>query len=340
MSDAKYGLNIGTANVSLTSLATGEILTEKNVIAIRDRKEIIGYGDDAYEMFEKAPENVDVVFPVVDGVISDIDKMQLILEFLYRKLNYGKFIKNSEFLIAVPTDTTEVEKRAFHELVANSKIKPRSISLVEKSVADSICCGIDHRSPAGNIVVNIGAATTDISVLSLGGIVLCRTIKLAGNKINENIINAVRVTQGRLIGMKSAEALKFALTDLSDRPQLTQMQLFGRVISTGLPVRTTVASDLVNKSVIAVLLPLIDEIKRTLERTPPELAADIVEQGVFLTGGSANLTNIDRLFSRELGLKINLEPDPLNSTIRGVGKIAGSAKYNSVRYFPEEKVYN
>ena len=340
MSDAKYGLDIGTCNVRLSYVNTGEILTEKNAITIKDRKIILGYGDDAYEMFEKAPENVEVVFPVVEGVISDIDKMQLILEFLYKKLNYGKMVRGSDFLIAVPTDTTEVEKRAFHELVANSKIKPRSISVVEKSVADAVYCGVDIASPRGNIIVNIGADTTDISVVSLGGIVLCNTIKVAGNSINENIINTVKQSEGKLIGFKSAEQLKFNLVDLGMRPAHNEMKLFGRVLSSGLPVRTTISSELINPVVMETIEPIIDGVKRTLEKTPPELAADIVENGMYLLGGSANMKNIDSLFSRETGLKVNLMPDPINSTIKGATKIMSSSKYDSVRYFPQEKVYN
>ena len=339
MSD-KYGIDIGTCNVRLSYVNTGEILTEKNVITIKDKKLVLGYGDDAYEMFEKAPENIEVIFPVVDGVISDIDKMQLILEHLYKKLNYGKNVRGSDFLIAVPTDTTEVEKRAFHELVANSKIKPRSISVVEKSVADSVYCGVDIESPRGNIIVNIGADTTDISVVSLGGIVLCNTIKVAGNKINEAIINAVKQAEAKLIGMKSAEQLKFNLVDLGLRPVHKEMKLFGRVLATGLPVRTTIGSELINPVVAETIEPIIDAVKRTLEKTPPELAADIVDNGMYLLGGSANMKNIDSLFNRETGLKVNLMPDPINSTIKGVTKIMSSSKYDSVRYFPQEKVYN
>ena len=340
MSDAKYGLDIGTCNVRLSYVNTGEILTEKNAITLRDNKYVLGYGDDAYDMFEKAPENVEVVFPVVDSVISDIDKMQLILEYLYKKLNYGKNVKGADFLIAVPTDTTEVEKRAFHELVANSKIRPRSISVVEKSVADAVYCGVDINSPRGNIIVNIGASTTDISVISLGGIVLCNTIKTAGNSINEGIINAVRQSEGKLIGMKSAEQLKFNLADLGYIPEHREMQIFGRVLATGLPVRTSISSELINPVAAEVMEPIVDAVKRTLEKTPPELAADIVDNGLFLLGGSANMKNIDTLFARETGLKVNLMPDPINSTIKGATKIMSSSKYDSVRYFPQEKVYN
>lgn len=340
MSDLKYGLNIGTANVSISNVKTREILVEKNAVAVRDRKNIIGYGDDAYEMFEKNPENVEVIFPVQDGVISDLDMMQAILEGLYKKLNKGKMVKGSEFLVSVPTDTTEVEKRAFHELVANSKIRPKSISVVEQSIADSICCGIDPKSPKGNILVNIGADVTDISIISLGGIVLTKTVKIAGNKLNEAIISAIRQQEGKLIGVKSAEALKCNLVDLSTAPEYGEMKLFGRVILTGLPSRMIVGSELINNVVRNYMEQIIDEVKRVLEKTPPELSADIVENGIYLLGGSSRLKNLDQMFAKGTGLKINPVSDPANSTIRGVTRIFGNSKYDYLRYFPEEKEYN
>ncbi len=340
MSDLRYGLNIGTHNIGISSVGAREILVEKNVIAVRDDRYVIGCGDDAYEMYEKAPENVDVIFPVKDSVISDLDKMQLILEAQYTKLNRGRMIKGSEFLIAVPTDTTEVEKRAFHELVANSKIRPRSISVVEKSVADSIACGIDHKSPKGNMIVNIGADTTDIAVVSLGGIVLCKTIKIAGNRFNELIINAIRSKYEMLIGNRSAESIKYNLVNLNDDAQHSEMKIFGRVISTGLPRKNTVDSELVTEALIESIEIIIEDTKRVLEKTPPELSADITDNGIYLLGGSAKLKGIDKLFAKETGLQINTLEDPQNATIRGVTRIFSKKRYDSLRYFPEEKVYN
>ncbi|MGI6071974.1 MAG: rod shape-determining protein [Lachnospiraceae bacterium] len=340
MGDLKFGLNIGTYNIGISSISAKEILVEKNVIAVRDEKLVIGYGDNAYEMFEKTPENVEIIFPVENSVISDIDKMQAVLEGLYKKLNKGKMIRGTEFLVAVPSDTTEVEKRSFHELVANSKIRPRNISIVEKSIADSIACAIDHRSPRGNLIVNMGADTTEISVISLGGIVLHKTVRLGGNKLNEMIVNAIRHKDGKLIGMKSAEILKCSLVDLSAKPQYGETSIFGRVMATGLPSRTVINSHTVTDAIIDPLLLIIDEVKRVLERTPPELAADIKDNGVFLLGGSSMLKNFDRLFAHKTGLRVNRINDPANSTIRGVTRIFSNSLYDGLRYYPEEKVYN
>ena len=340
MSEEKYGLDIGTWNIRMSSLGSGTFISEKNVIAVRDKKYVIGYGNEAFEMYERAPENIEVSFPVQNSVISQIDQMQMILEYVYKKLNHGKMVKGATFLISVPTDTTEVEKRAFHELVANSRLRAKTIYMVEKSVADAVGCGIDIRSPKGNFIVNMGADTTDITVISLGSIVINHKVKIAGRRFDEAIVNAVKQKEEKLIGYKTAEALKIALADMAENPQIRDMQIFARVMSTGLPVKTTISSRIINEAVREAILPLIDLVRNTLEKTPPELAADIIENGIFLQGGSASIPNIGSLFARETGIKVKLLKDPGNSTIRGVTTILSSSRYESIRYIPREKEYN
>ena len=340
MSEEKYGLDIGSWNIRLSSLEAGTFISEKNFIAVKDKKIAIAYGDEAYEMFERAPENIEVSSPVQDSVISEIDKMQMILEYIYKKINRGKIPRGASFLISVPTDTTEVEKRAFHELVANSKLRPRTLYMVEKSVADAVGCGIDIKSPKGNFMVNIGADTTDITVISLGSIVINHKVKIAGRQFNDAIINAVKYSENKLIGYKTAENLKMSLADLGDNPADREMQIFARVMATGLPVRTVISSDTINMAVKEAIRPLLDIVRSTLEKTPPELAADIIENGIYLQGGSASILNIGELFARETGIKVKLLKDPANSTIRGVTTILSSSKYDSIRYIPKEKEYN
>lgn len=340
MSDEKFGLDIGSWNIRLSSLGSGTYISEKNVIAVRDKKYVIGYGNEAFEMFERAPENIEIVFPVQNSVISQINQMQMILEYIYKKLNHGKMLKGGTFLISVPTDTTEVEKRAFHELVANSKLKAKTIYMVEKSVADAVGCGIDIKSPKGNFIVNMGADTTDITVISLGSIVINHKVKIAGRRFDEAIINAVKQSEEKLIGYKTAEMLKINLADMSQNPEKKEMKIFARVMSTGLPVRTVISSDIINNAVREAVLPLIDLVRNTLEKTPPELAADIIENGIYLQGGSAAIANIGGLFAKETGIKVKLLKDPGNSTIRGVTTILSSSRYDSIRYIPKEKEYN
>ena len=337
---AKYGLDIGTMNVRLSAASEKKVLSQKNAITIKNRKNIIGYGDDAWDMFEKAPENVEVIFPVVNGVVSDIEKMQLILEYMYKEINNGRMNKGSEFLISVPTDTTEVEKRAFHELVAYSKIHPSDIAIVEKSVADAVGCGLDIKNASGNIIVNIGAGTTDISVVSLGGIVLCNTIRVGGNKFNETIISAIKSSESKLIGMKTAEQLKLNLSDLDDNAPHKERMVFARVIETGLPVRSMIGSEIINASIRPLIDNIVDVIKRTLEKTPPELAADIEVNGIYVIGGEANIKNLDKYISKETGLDVYIMEDPINCTIRGITDILTSPKLESLKRYPQEKIYN
>ena len=340
MREEKFGLDIGSNNIRISSLNLGKFISEKNVIAIRDDKFVIGYGDNAYDMFEKAPSNVTVTFPVKDSVISDCEKMQAILEFLFKKLNGGKIVKNGHFLISVPSDITEVEKRAFHELVADSKLRAKSIFMVDRSSADSVGCGIDIQSAKGNFLVNMGADTTDISVMSLGSLVLSKSVKIAGQKIDEAIVSAVKQSEGKLIGLKMAEQLKIKLTDLTAMPESKEETIFARVMSTGLPVRTTIRSEIINPAVINTLKPLIDIIKNALEKTPPELAADIIENGIYLQGGTANIKGIGNLLAKETGLRVKLIKDPANSTIRGVTTIFSRPRYDSIKFIPKEKEYN
>ncbi len=340
MSNNRYCLSIGTRTAAIASISAKEMLVENNCIAVKDNKYITACGDSAYEMYEKSPENIDVSFPVEGGVISDVKKMQAILENLYKRLNSGKLIKGSEFLIAVPTDATEVEKRAFCELVLNSKIKPKNISVVEKSIADAVYCGMEPADPTGKFIVNIGADTTTLSIVSTGGIVSEKTLRFGGNKFNEQVISLLRQQEGRLIGAKSAEELKISLADLSENAPERSAKVYARSIETGLPVKTSVDSSLVNSAVKGSISLISEDIMRLLEKVPYELELDIRENGIYLTGGSAYLGGIGSFLSGSTGLAVNTVKDPGNSTIRGLIKIFSDRKYNNMRYFPEEKIYN
>lgn len=328
MTEKRYGLDIGSLNIRIASLAEERFLTEKNVITIRDNKYILGYGNDAYEMFEKAPEGTEVCFPVEYGVISDLEKTGLILEHLYKKINDGKTDKGADFLISVPNDTTEVERRAFYELVANSRLKPRGIEIIDQATADAVACHADVLGHEGNLVVNIGAAVTNISVISQGGIVLSRTLKFAGNHISDAIIAAVKQSTKTLIGKKSAEQVKFKTVDLSEEPECIEMSLFGRRIETGLPVRCVVDTEMVGGVVTSTLKQISDNVKIMIDKAPSELSYDIKENGIYIVGGTANMKGIKNLFEKELEIPVNLIKDPANSTIRGITRVLLNSKYD------------
>ena len=339
MADNNFGLDIGTRNIRISSLERRSILSEKNVIAVKDRKDILGYCDDAYEMFEKSPENVEVSFPVENSVVSNIKKEQLILSYLYKKINNGRTDKNSDFLVSVPYETTEVEKRAFYAIIASSKIKPRNISMIDQAIADSIACHMDVEDKNGGMVVNIGADTTDISVISNGGILVSRRLNIAGNQISESIINVLKSTQNKLIGLKMADQLKYRLCDLKDDAESRGMAIYGRHIATGLPMKTIVNSEIINKQVKETLILLTDNINILMEKIPLSIADTIMKDGIYLVGGTANLRNIDIYLRNRTGLSINILNDPASSTIRGITKVLSSPVYDHFRYYPEERIF-
>ncbi|SHI30658.1 rod shape-determining protein [Parasporobacterium paucivorans] len=334
-----YGLDLGTSNIKIFSSANDRIINEKNVIAIKDKNTIISFGDEAYEMYEKNPPYIRVISPIQNGVIADINNMKALFESFYRKINDNRHVSGSSFCIAAPTDITSVEKWAFYNLIVSSSIKAKNITMVEKPIADAVGVGIDINCPQGNLIVNIASDTTEISVVSLGGIVLSKIIQIAGKKFDENIVAEVRKKHGLIIGSKTAEQIKIKLGNAYGESGET-MSVYGRHVVSGLPVKALIESSLVNDAIQEYLRSIIDSVKAILERTPPELSADIIDTGIYITGGSANIRNIDKLFTKETGLKVNLVDNPAESIIRGIRTILTQPGYSSVQYVPKAKEYD
>ncbi len=240
MSNVLFGIDLGTNNIKIYDQASNQIYKQKNVIAIVNKKDLFAYGDEAYQMHEKAPATINVSFPVHYGVIADYNNMQTLLnEFLKEFMDTKS--KMADFIIAVPTDITEVEKKAFKDLVKGCSVKSKEILVADKPVADAIGMGLDVKSPTGTLVIDMGGDTTEISVLSLGGIVLSQLNHIAGNKFDESIISYVKRTHGIDIGKKTACALKESIGTAIDDTQ-EEMVAFGRYIVTGLPIEITLTS--------------------------------------------------------------------------------------------------
>lgn len=339
MAQHSYGIDLGTSNFKIFGLTNKKIINEKNVIAKKNKDEVFQFGDLAFEMYEKAPENIEVSFPVKFGVIADNKNMDILFERFFKKLNGKGITGSSNFCIAVPTDITEVEKRAFYDMIAESRVKAKHISVVEKPIADAVGVGIDVESPRGNLIVNIGADTTEISVISLGGIVLSKLIKTGGSKLDDTICSIVRKKYNLVIGRRTAEQIKINLADAINASSSSYVA-FGRNIVTGLPASKEISSELVFEAIQECLHSIIDSIKVILERTPPELAADIINTGVYLTGGSSLIQNIGQLITNETGLKINLDDEPEETVIRGIAEILSNNKLSELMYVPREKQYN
>lgn len=334
-----YGIDLGTSNFKIYGQSQKNLLNEKNVIAIKDKKEVFDFGDLAFEMYEKAPENIEVTFPVKFGVIADIHNMDTLFECFFRKLNSKHSVSGGgDFCIAVPTDITEVEKRAFYDMIAESGVKAKTITVVEKPIADAVGLGIDVNGAKGNMIVNIGADTTEISVVSLGGIVLSKLIKTGGTKLDDTICNIVRKKYNLIIGHRTAEQIKINLADALNESDETY-KAFGRNIVTGLPACKEIHSSLVYDAIQESIHSIIDAIKVILERTPPELAADIIDTGIYLTGGSTRITNLAELVGMETGLKVNMSEAPEETVIEGISRIITEDSLSELMYIPREKVY-
>jgi rod shape-determining protein MreB len=325
-----YGIDLGTCNLKVFCKASGKILKEKNTIAIIGKNQIYAYGDRAYAMYEKAPESIRVTFPVVTGVIADFNFLQeFIYQFLEEKMKSKT--KNAEFIVAVPTDITEVEKRAFYEVFYKSKFRPKSVLLCEKPIADAVGLGIDVNEPTGVMVVNMGGDTTEVSVLSLGGLVLSNLLDFGGNRLDESIISYIRREFNLVIGQKTAMALKENIG--SGLPGRTEsMTIVGRDLVSGLPIEKEITADIVYEATKSNLENICTSIKMILEKTPPELAKDIIHSGIYITGGGSKIYNLDKLFEQITNIKVNTCEEPEESAVRGLVKIVSDPKYKRLPF--------
>jgi rod shape-determining protein MreB len=325
-----YGIDLGTCNLKVFCKASGKILKEKNTIAIIGKNQIYAYGDRAYAMYEKAPETIRVTFPVVTGVIADFNFLQeFIYQFLEEKMKSKT--KNAEFIVAVPTDITEVEKRAFYEVFYKSKFRPKNVLLCEKPIADAVGLGIDVNEPTGVMVVNMGGDTTEVSVLSLGGLVLSNLLDFGGNRLDESIISYIRREFNLVIGQKTAMALKENIG--SGLPGRTEsMTIVGRDLVSGLPIEKEITADIVYEATKSNLENICTSIKMILEKTPPELAKDIIHSGIYITGGGSKIYNLDKLFEQITNIKVNTCEEPEESAVRGLVKIVSDPKYKRLPF--------
>lgn len=330
MTNNVYGIDLGTCNMKIYCKATGKILNEKNTIALVNKDRIYAYGDDAYAMYEKAPEDIQVTFPVNGGVIADLNNLQNMLQIYLEKHVKGK-LRGAEYIVAVPTNITKVEKKAFSDIFYKSKLKPKSVLLCEKPIADAVGFGLDVSEPTGIMIVDIGADTTEISVISLGGLVLSDLLHYGGNKIDEAIITYVKRKYNLVIGQKTAQTMKERLG--SGVPGKTEtMGVVGRDVVSGLPIEIEMSAAVVYEAIKDHLGTICNAIKMILEKTPPELAKDIVHSGIYITGGSSQIHDLDQLFKEVTGIEINTCENPEECVVRGLIKIVSDSKFKNLPF--------
>lgn len=332
-----FGIDLGTCNLKVYSKHTDQIVKEKNTIAIVNKNQMYAFGDDAYAMYEKAPETIQVSFPVITGVIADYNNMQTMIGSFLEK--YSKsHIKGSEYVVAVPTDITEVEKKAFFDLFYKSPYKPKSVLLCDKPIADAIGLGLDVNEPTGIMIVDMGADTTEISVISLGGLVLSNLLHFGGNRMDESIISYMKRNFNLVIGKKTAMQLKENIGSAMPGAE-GSMVIVGLDVVSGLPIQMEVTAETVYNAIKENMNSLCNAIKMILERVPPELAKDIIASGIYLTGGGSEIDRLDILFKELTNIKVNTCEDADECVARGLSQVIKDSKFKHLAYSMRTKVF-
>lgn len=329
MNSHSFGIDLGTSNIKIYNHLDDTIFIEKNMIAIKNKAGVMAYGNSAYEMYEKAPGTINITYPLSNGVIADIKNMEVLIKFFINGLMKSN-VKPADFFMAVPTDITEVEKRAFYDLIKESGIKARKISVVEKALANGLGMDIDVKSAQGVLIADVGYNTTDISIISLGGIVISRMIKCGGLVFDETIKNVIRNELCLYVGGKTSEQVKMQLKELEAEHK--DAVVYGRDIVSGLPVERFIPTKKIDTALLDNFHTIVDNIKIVLERTPPELSADIYKNGIYLTGGGSLVNHLAETIEKGTGLKVNQAAEPLSSVALGLSKVIKDEYYSSVAY--------
>jgi rod shape-determining protein MreB len=324
-----YGLDLGTYEIKVYDKKKDEIWKGKNVIAMQDKKYIFAVGDEAYQMYEKTPDNIQVVFPMQNGVIAHFDDMQYLLQNLLKMEK--QFSRGSEYVIAVPTDVTEVEKRAFYDLVFHSTAKAKSVRIVERGIADAVGMGIDIWNEKGIFVANFGGETTELSVLASGGLVLNRLIKTGGVHFDTAVAGLVRHNMDFMIGRLTAELLrkKFGVFTEGDN---TSLCVAGRDLITGVPTQRDIPIGTVRAAMKEPLADCVRAIKTMIDRTPPDVHRGIKSKGIYLTGGMANLKGLSTYLEESIGLPVTMAHTPELCAVTGLKKIILNKDYRKLTY--------
>ncbi len=313
------GIDLGTANTLVTLKGKGVVLKEPSVVAIDKRSgRILATGFEAKEMIGRTPESIKAVRPLKDGVIADFTATQLMLKNIVTKVCQRYNAGKPRVVVGVPSGITEVEERAVEEAVLRAGA--REVYLIEEPMAAAIGANLDVAEPTGNIIVDIGGGTTEVAVVSLGGVVVSNSLRIAGDELDEDIVNYIKREMGLAIGETTAEEIKLEVGCASPLMTELSMEVRGRDLGTGLPRNIIITSTQVEEAIHDSINEIVDVVKLTLEKTPPELASDIVEKGIVLAGGGALIKNLDKLLSQKTGMPVYVAENPLECVVKGTGK--------------------
>jgi len=312
------GIDLGTANVSIYVKGKGVVLDEPSVVAIEsDTRRIRAVGEEARRMVGRTPGNIVAIRPLQEGVIADFEMTDLMLKAFIDRVGGRSWYSRPRILICAPTNITSVEQKAIREAAERSGA--REVYMEEEPKAAAIGAGMDIFQPSGNMVIDIGGGTTDVAVLSMGDIVTASSLKIAGDKFDEAIIRYIKNKYKLLIGERTGEDIKIRIGTVYRNGRREEMDVRGRDMVTGLPQTVTINSEEVREALWEPISGIIAAAKSVLERTPPELAADIIDRGIILTGGGALLDGLDNLLSDELGVPVLIAEDPIHCVVKGTG---------------------
>lgn len=314
------GIDLGTANTLVYLKGKGIALQEPSVVAIqRDTSSVLAVGDEAKQMIGRTPGNIVAIRPMKDGVIADFDITERMLRYFINKASKQKFLFHPRVVVCIPSGVTEVEKRAVID--ATLQAGAREAYLIEEPMAAAIGAGLPVHEPMGNMIVDIGGGTTEVAVISLGGIVTSKSVRVAGDEMDEAIVQYVKKTYNLMIGERTAEQIKMEIGSAFPSDTSKTMDIRGRDLITGLPKTVDITDEEIRNALSEPVNSIVEAVKVTLERTPPELSADIMDRGIILAGGGSLLQGLDSILKRETGMPVYLAEEPLNCVALGTGKV-------------------
>jgi len=313
------GIDLGTANTLVYVKDHGIVMREPSVVAVQHgTNRVLAVGDEAKRMLGRTPGNIVAIRPLKDGVIADFEIAEAMLRHLISKAHIRRRVVRPRVVIAVPSGITEVEKRAVKDSAIHAGA--REVYLIEEPMAAAIGVGLPVRDATGNMIVDVGGGTTEVAIISLGGIVFSRSVRVAGDELDEAIANYMKRAYNLMIGERTAEEIKIQIGSAYKLEEEVSMEVKGRDLVAGLPKAISISSQEVREAIQEPLSTIVDSVRIALERCPPELSADLVDRGLVLTGGGALLRGLDKLLAEETGLPIHVAEDPLSAVAKGTGR--------------------
>ncbi|MFA5093410.1 MAG: rod shape-determining protein [Candidatus Omnitrophota bacterium] len=320
------GIDLGTATTLVFVKGEGVVLCEPSVVAIeRGTSHVLAVGDEAKRMLGRTPGNIIAIRPMKDGVISDFEITEAMLRYFIKKVHHRKVLVRPRIVIAIPSGITEVEKRAVKD--SAERAGAREVFLIEEPIAAAIGVGLPIQEPVGNMIIDIGGGTTEIAVISLAGTVFSKSIRIGGDEMNEAIIEYLKKTYNLMIGERSSEDIKIKIGSAYPLEEEMSMEVKGRDLVAGLPKTVTITSEEIRESLQETLRAILEAVKVSLERTPPELAADLIDHGIVMAGGGSLLRGLDKLISEETGLPVHITDDPITAVANGTGIVLSEIQY-------------